>query len=73
MAITDTGTGHMISRFVDPLVQDLFAAVSSIIKCDFKFVIFLLLEEDLRGATQNLNPANDKVHLYFILLCLSST
>ena len=51
MAITDTGTGRMISRFVDPLVQDLFAAVSSFIKCDFKFVIFLLLEEDLRGAT----------------------
>ena len=71
--ITDNGTGHTISRYVDPLVQAHFAAVSNFIKCDFYLLIFELLEEDLRGAMQNLNPAIDNVHLYIIILCLYST
>ena len=41
-----------------------------LLNCDF-MLIFQVLEEDIRGATQNINPAYYAIHVYTHKTCLN--
>ena len=67
MDITTSGIDLTTSRFVEIHALDHFAVASDFIKCDMYLLIFQVLEESLREATQNINPAICKHSCTFIL------